>query len=212
MRWIALALALSVGCASHRPPTVPVPPPTPGRVTAVAVEIERVGDVQPIAVAITNGRDSRVRVDPRQIFAPGRGWDRIAPLPPPEAARLAGGAHLPGAVRGAATGVVSGGLFGALGGAIAGAIQGGIGAAVAAGSAVGAVIGGITGAIGGGHAPAPDVAGFEDRALRAGVLEPGFSTSGYVYYPAWTYRTLELLVSDERQGVLREVVPITPRQ
>src|SRR5581483_2996981 len=161
---------------------------------------------------ITNGLSDRVRVDPQQVFVPGRGWDRIAALPPGEAARRAGGRKLPGTLGGAATGAAAGGILGALGGAISGAIQGGIGLATAAGAAVGTTIGAIGGAVGGGHGAEPDVAGFEERALHAGVLEPDFSTSGYVYFPAGTYPTVELLLTDERHGVVREVVPITAPQ
>src|SRR6266852_2571377 len=98
-------------------------------------------------------------------------------------------------------GVASGGAFGALGGLIAGAIQGGIGAAVAVGAAVGGVIGG-------GTASAPDVAGFQDRALPNTTLASGLSATGYVYFPAGDYGALELLAGE---GTLRERVPIQPR-
>jgi hypothetical protein len=208
MRLFLLTLVAVVGCAAHAP-DVAVPPVTPGVLGARAVAAPHLGDVQPIAVAVTNGRDGTVHLDPRQLFALDGQGARVAPLPPAEAARRAGGGT-PSALKGGVTGAAAGGVFGALGGVIAGAIQGGIGAAVAAGSAVGAAIGAITGTIsgardgGGAHA-----AEFQDRALPEETLASGFSASGYVYYPAGSYRTIELLATGEPSGaVVRERIDV----
>jgi hypothetical protein len=207
MRSLGAALVLLAGCAAREAP-LPVPAVEPGRLRVVARAAKTLGAVQPVAVAVTNGSDEPLRLDARQVYALGADAARFAPLPPAEAARQADGRHLPGAVRGGAIGVASGGAFGALGGLIAGAIQGGIGAAVAVGSAVGAAVGAGGGVIGGGTASAPDVAGFQDRALPNTTLASGLSATGYVYFPAGDYGALELLAGE---GTLRERVPIQPR-
>src|SRR5262249_2862015 len=126
MRALVLALALAGCAARHTAPTLTAPAPESGKVLVVATGAPPVGSAQPIAVAITNGTDEALHVDPRQVYTTSGTGDRIAPLPPAEAARRAGGRHLPGAVRGGAIGAASGGVLGAIGGAIAGAIQGGI--------------------------------------------------------------------------------------
>jgi len=209
MRTMVVLVAALAGCAARRSPTVPVPPAELGRVTLAARAAPLAGTVQLVAVAVTNGRAESLALDPRQLYAFDDAGERVAPLPPAEAARRAEGKHLPGAVRGGAVGAASGGLLGAIAGAISGAIQGGIGTAVAAGSAVGAALGAITGVLAGGGSSPPDVAGFTDRALPETMLAPGLSATGYVYYPPGTYETLELLVADERGGPpLRARVPV----
>jgi len=205
-------LILSAACACPHPGvTVSVPAPEAGRVRAAAVAAAPVGKVQPVAVGVTNGGAATLRLDVRQVYAHTARDERVAPLAPGEAARLAGGQRMPGAVRGGAVGAVTGGLLGATGGLISGAIQGGVGLAVAAGSAVGAFFGAITGALHGGGS-APDVGGFEDRALHDATLASSFSATGYVYYPRGAYRTLEVLLIDERGRVEKVDTPIdTPR-
>jgi hypothetical protein len=205
-----LALSLLLGaaaCAAKHPgATVAVPAPESGRVRAVAQSAEPLGDVHPIAVAVTNGLDRPLRLDARQVYALA-GETRVAPLTPADAARRAGGRKIPGRLKSGATGAVAGGVLGSIGGAISGAIQGGVGLATAAGAAVGATLGAIGGVIGGGGAP--DVAGFEDRALRDAQLAPTYSASGYVYYPKGTYSQLELLLAGENGAdVERLLVPI----
>jgi len=145
---------------------------------------------------VTNGRETTVHLDSRQIYAHGEGEERTAPLVPAEAARLAGGRRVPGAARSVAVGAATGGVLGAAAGAISGAIQGGIGLATAAGSAVGVFFGVIGGLVSGGHS-APDVQGFEDRALHDTAMPPKFSATGYVYFPAGAYRTVEILLADD---------------
>jgi hypothetical protein len=186
---------------------VPIPAAEPGQVRASAVAAASVGSVQAIAVAVTNGQAAPVHLDGRQVYGHADGEGRTAPLPPPEAARLAGGRRVPGALRAGVTGAATGGLLGAAGGAISGAILGGVGLATAAGSAVGAFFGAVAGIFGGG-ATAPDVEGFEDRALHDAVLAPGFSATGYVYYPRASYRSLEMLLTDDAGQVERIDIPI----
>src|SRR5437764_1095729 len=140
---VVVTLAVVAGCVPKHGPVLPVPPAEPGRVTLAARAVDRVGGVQPIAVVITNGEEHPVRVDARQVYALTGDGARFAALPPGEAARQAGGSHLPGAVKGGIVGAATGSALGALGGAISGAIQGGIGAAVGIGSAVGAAVGAV---------------------------------------------------------------------
>ena len=52
----------------------------------------------------------------------------------------------------------------------------------------------------------------EERALHDTTLAAGFSASGYVYYPAGDYRTVELLLTDQRGNVEPVVVPIERAQ
>ena len=199
MRAPVLAAALAGCAARHAGPVLSVPPPETGQVRVVAKHVSPIGSVQPIAVALTNGVNEPLRLDPRQVYASSDVAERVAPMVPAEAARRADGRHLPGAIRGGAVGAVSGGVLGAIGGAI----RGGIGTAIAAGSAVGAAIGAITGVVGGSRRPAADVSGFEAQALAVTTLEEGFSATGYVYYPAGTYHTLEVLLAETRSGAVR---------
>jgi len=201
------------GCAArHQAPPLAVPDIETGKAGVRAIAAESLGPVRPVAIAVTNGLGGSIRVDDRQVYAIGASGERIAPLPPGEAARLAKGRGLPGSLGGAGKGAVTGGVLGAVGGAISGAIQGGIGAAVAAGAAVGVALGAITGAIGGGQPP-PDVTGFAERGLPSGSLAPGLSSAGYVYYPEGSYETVELLLTEDPSGrVLAERVSIAPSE
>jgi hypothetical protein len=82
---------------------------------------------------------------------------------------------------------------------------------VAVGSAVGAAVGAVAGVLGAGGGSAPDVAGFQERALPATTLAPGQSVEGYVYYPEDRYAMLELVFAPDGGGeALRERVPIEP--
>ena len=207
-----LGLVLLAGCATQRPATVAIPSLEPGVLLTAARSVDRVGDVQPIAVAMTNGQDGTLRFDASQAYAHDAGGGRVAPLPPGEAARRAGGRSLPGSVEGAAAGAARGGVMGGLGSAInglvMGAVAGGVGVASAAGAAVGAVMGAVTGASSAGAAA--DVAGFEDRALKSTPLAPTFSATGYLYYPPAQYGSLEILLTRDDGRVEAVTVALTP--
>jgi hypothetical protein len=205
-------LCILAACGTRSPgPTLPVPAVEVGRLALAARAVDRTGSVQPVAVAITNGRDRPVALDTRQIYALTADDLRLAPLPPGEAARAAGGHQLPGSVKGGVFGAATGGAVGAVGGVISGAIQGGMGLAVGVGSAVGATIGAIYGVLGGRGGRQPDVAGFTDRALASTSLGPGLSATGYVYYPTGRLVSLELLVpSGSAEAPERVTTPIEP--
>lgn len=215
MRWTLALLVAAAACAHERRAVkLVVPAPEREQVSIVAQVVEPLGDVQPIAIAVTNGESRAVRIDPAQAFAHATGAGRTASLPPGEAARQAGGRTLPGTVSEGAAGAARGGAMGAVGsavnGVVLGAVSGGIGIATAAGAAVGGVLGAISGASG--AEPAPDVQGFEDRALHAASLAPTFSATGYLYYPAGEYWSLEILLARDDGSVEAVNVPLTPAQ
>ena len=71
---VLVLLTLCAACAAHEPaPSVAVPSPESGHVRAAAAATEPVGGVLPIAVAVTNGRTTTMRLDTRQIYAHGEG-------------------------------------------------------------------------------------------------------------------------------------------
>jgi hypothetical protein len=92
--------------------------PENGQLTISSEPSKPIGDVLPIYVSIANGTDSPRAIVPNQIFALDDAGSRIAPLPPAEAARQAGGA---GELR---AGLLSAGASGL----VEGAIGAGIGA------------------------------------------------------------------------------------
>src|SRR4029077_8090961 len=136
----------------------------------------------PVYVSIANGTNSPRAVVPNQIFALDEAGSRIAPLPPAEAAREAGGeGELRAALlSGGASGLIEG-AFGAGIGAIAGSfIHSG-----ATGAALGTAIGGGSGALQGvtaGPAKADAQAGTQLTALAlpAQDVRQDFTVSGYV--------------------------------
>lgn len=195
-------------CGARTPvPRLTVPTPIASALTVSAAAAGPIGGVQPVEIAITNGRPITLRLETRQIFALGEDEQRVAPLVPAEAARRAGGRRLP-AARYAAIEVAKGSVLGAASGAIWGGITGGsVGLSTAGGSAVGA-LGGLVGSLFAGAWPTPDVAGFDGLALRDASLAQGFSAGGFVYYPQGEYHTLELLVADAAGAIERLRVPI----
>jgi len=204
-----LALLPVLGCATPHIEDVAAPPPGSGGLAVRAVAPSPVGEVQPIAAAMTNGTDAPVTIDPLQIYAHATdGSERVTPLVAAEAARRAGGRSLGGVAKRGAVGAAGGSVLGAIGGAISGAIQGGIGTAVAAGAAVGAAVGAIGGVLTGGHETPARTSEFEARALAATTLAPGASLGGLLYYPLGNYRTLEVLAVERAAQGVRLEVPI----
>ena len=104
-----------------------------------------IGDVQPVYVSVANGSDVPRSIAPSQIFALNDSGARVAPLPPGEAARQAGGSgELKAALTSGAVGGVAEGALGAgLGAAIGSVVNGFSGfSGAASGAIVGAAFGG----------------------------------------------------------------------
>ena len=125
------------GCAIAPAPLKDTPrivaTPTSGQLTVSTEPVKAIGDVLPVYVSVANGTDSPRAIVPSQIFALNDAGSRIAPLPPAEAARQAGGAgELRAALLSAGASGLIEGAFGAGLGAIAGSLihSGGTGAAI----------------------------------------------------------------------------------
>jgi hypothetical protein len=216
---IAAMVAIS-GCATAPAPIAHTPnvvaTPQQGRVAVSVSAAPTVGEVTPVYVSVANGTNDSRSVIPSQIFALNEAGERVAPLPPGEAARQAGGANeLEGAVKSAAISGVGGAAVGAGAGAIAGAAGhagwfgfGSPGAGALVGSAFGAA-GGIFSGAEKGQAKADQQA---NQQLQAVSLKPeevrkGFTVSGYVFFPKGQYNQVEMLLVDRETGdteVVRE--------
>src|SRR5260370_5879514 len=122
-----LAMVVTIaGCAvapapiAHTPNVVATP--RQGELAVSVAAAPTVGEVTPVYVSVANGTDAPRSVIPSQIFALNDAGERVAPLPPGEAARQAGGAtELEGAAKSAAVSGVGGAALGAAAGSIAGA-------------------------------------------------------------------------------------------
>jgi hypothetical protein len=176
--------------------------PQPGELSVAMQPADTIGDVQPVYVSIANGTDTPRAIVPSQIFALDAQGERIAPLPPGEAARQAGGA---GQLKAAlASGAASGAVAGALGagvGAIAGSLihSGATGAAL--GGAIGAGEGGLQGAFAGpGKADQQANEQITALALEKGDVRTNFTVSGYVFFPKGDYKQIQLLLVDDESG------------
>jgi len=201
----ALALIFAIaGCAVASAPLPEKPhvvaTPEDGQLNVVADPGSSVGQVTPVYVSVANGTEIPRSVMPSQVFALNSVGERIAPLPPGEAARQAGGSgELKAALASAA---VSGGLGGAVGGGL-GAAAGAAFGAVGTGSIVGAAIGGAEGIFRGaekGQTAADRQADqqISSLALRQSKVYKGFTQSGYVFFPKGDYTSVEtVLVNDE---------------
>jgi hypothetical protein len=194
------------GCVLARAPLQDTPKvvatPEPGQLSVAMQPANTIGDVQPVYVSIANGTDVPRAVVPTQIFALDEHGERIAPLPPGEAAREAGGAgELKSALTSAAA---SGAITGALGAGI-GAIAGSLIHSGATGAALGGAIGGGTGAMQGAFA-GPSKAHQQANeqinalALQSGDVRNNFSVSGYVFFPKGDYKQIQLLLVDNESG------------
>src|SRR3984957_12064979 len=176
--------------------------PTSGQLTVSSEPSKPIGDVLPIYVSIANGTDSPRAVVPSQIFALNDAGSRIAPLPPAEAARQAGGA---GELR---AGLLSAGASGAVEGALGagiGAIAGSFIHSGSTGAALGGAIGTGSGALHGATA-GPAKANEQARtqltalALKAEDVRQDFTVSGYVFFPKGDYKRIQMLLVDDETG------------
>jgi hypothetical protein len=208
---LACLVMILHGCGVAEAPLKDTPKvvatPRTGELSIMSKAGDPVGDVTPVYISVANGTGVNRTINPGQIFALDPNGDRIAPLPPGEAARQAGGA---GALKAE---LVSAGLSGA-GGAAVGAGLGAIAGAIANGSdiggaASGAAIGGATGAgvgifsgVGQGQGQAQYQADSQISALAipAGDVRQDFTVSGYVFFPKGNYSDIVMLVTNAETG------------
>ena len=215
---LLLALAMA-GCGIASAPLKDTPQivatPQPGQINVTTQPSQPIGDVQPLYVSVANGSNVPRSIVPSQIFALNDSGARVAPLPPGEAARQAGGS---GELKAALT-------SGAVGGVAEGALGAGLGAAIGSvvngfsgfsGPASGAIIGG---ALGGGAGVVHGVQRGADKAdqqanqqlqalaLQGGEVRHDFTQSGYVFFPKGSYHEVEFLLVNQETGdteVMRE--------
>ena len=203
---LAIWISLAAGCAIAPAPIKDTPhivaTPATGQLTVSSEPGSPIGDVLPVYVSIANGTNSPRAVVPSQIFALNDAGSRVAPLPPAEAARQAGGAgELRAALLSAgASGLVEG-AFGAGIGAIAGSLihSGATGAAL--GTAIGGGEGALSGATGGpAKANAQANTQLTALALPAQDVRQDFTVSGYVFFPKGDYKRIQMLLVDDETG------------
>jgi len=207
-RRLAMALlAVSIsGCAVGKPPieqtSQVVATPIQGELTVALNKASAVGEVTPVNVSIANGTDISRSIIPSQIFAINQSGQRIAPLPPGEAARQAGGAgELKAAIESGAVSGVAGGALGAGLGAAVGAVTGGIGPGAIIGAATGAGWGIFSGAQRGqDRADQQAAAQLGSLALPQEDVAHNFTVSGYVFFPKGEYQQVQILMINRETG------------
>jgi hypothetical protein len=163
--------------------------------------------VVPVYVSVANGTDDVV---PSQVFALNGVGERVAPLPPEEAARQAGNANeLRGAIQSGAISGVGGSALGAAAGAIAGAAGNSSGGTGFSSPSAGALFGtgfiGAVGVIGGARAGQTKADQQADQQIAALSLKPedvrrDFVVSGYVFFPKGSYHEVDLVLIDHETG------------
>ena len=216
---IATAVAIS-GCAVAPAPiahtTNVVATPQQGELAVSVASAPTVGEVTPVYVSIANGTDAPRAVVPSQVFALNGAGERVAPLPPGEAARQAGSAkELQGAMESAAISGVVGAAVGAAAGAVAGAAgrAGDFGfGSPGAGALIGSAFGGGWGIIRGAERGQSKVDQQANEQIQSLALKPeevrkNFTVSGYVFFPKGQYNQVEMLLVDRETGdtqVVRE--------
>ena len=189
---IALATA---GCGFASAPLKNTPQivatPQQGQLNVTTQPGAPIGDVQPVYVSVANGSDVPRSIVPSQIFALNDSGARVAPLPPGEAARQAGGSgELKAALTSGVVGGVAEGALGAgLGAAIGSVVNGFSGfSGAASGAIIGAAAGGGAGIVSGvqrGSDKADQQANAQlgALALQGGEIRHDFTVSGYVFFP-----------------------------
>jgi hypothetical protein len=200
--WFVFFAGCSIGQAPLKNTPKVVATPQAGQLSMALQPGNTIGDVQPVYVSIANGTDNPRSVIPSQIYALEDQGQRIAPLPPGEAARQAGGAgELKSAI---ASSAASGAILGAAGAGI-GAIAGSLIHSGATGAALGGAIGAGSGAVHGALA-GPDKADSQANqqisalALQSADVRNNFTVSGYVFFPKGDYKQLQVLLVDDESG------------
>ncbi len=194
------------GCAFGSAPLKQTPEvvatPTAGEISVSTTPSKPVGDVLPIYVSIANGGNTPRTIVPNQIFALDQMGDRIAPLPPAEAARQAGGAgELRAALESGAASGVLGGALGAGVGALAGAFLNSSLTGAVLGGAVGVGEGALEGAPAGqARADQQAATQMSAMALPAQQVRPNFTVSGYVFFPKGDYNGVQILLVNTETG------------
>jgi hypothetical protein len=215
---LLLMLAMSAcGIASAPLKDTPriVATPQPGQLNVTTQPSPPIGDVLPVYVSVANGSDVPRSIVPSQIFALNDSGARVAPLPPGEAARQAGGAgELKAALTSAAVGGVGEGALGAGMGAIVGSVVNSAAGFHGAGSGaiIGGALGGGSGIVHGverGASKADQQANqqLQALALQGGEVRHDFTISGYVFFPKGSYQEVEFLLVNQETGdteVMRE--------
>ncbi|MGH7815260.1 MAG: hypothetical protein ACREQI_14800 [Candidatus Binataceae bacterium] len=211
-RILAFAAAIAIaGCAvapapiEHTPNVVATP--QQGQLSISVRAAPSVGEVTPVYVSVANGTGTPRSIVPSQVFALNYAGERVAPLPPGEAARQAGNANeLKGALESAAVSGAAAGAVGAGLGAATGAAFGNVGPGAIVGGAWGAGYGMWRGAEKGQESADRQA----NQQIRALALKPeevrrNFTVSGYVFFPKGSYRQIEMLLVDRETGATQVV-------
>jgi hypothetical protein len=202
---IFMAIAIA-GCAVSEPPLSTkakvVATPQQGQITMTVQAEKTVGDVTPVYISVANGTNDPRSIVPSQVFALNSEGQRIAPIPPGEAARQSGNAkELKSAL---ASSALSGALAGGVGaglGAAAGSAFGGAGTGALVGTATGAGWGIFRGAERGQDRSDQQAAmQISALALQPESVNDGFTVSGYVFFPKGQYSQVEMLLVDRETG------------
>jgi len=181
--------------------------PQQGQLSVSVQAVPTVGEVTPVYISVANGTDSPRSVVPSQVFALNEDGERVAPLPPGEAARQAGSANeLKGALESAAVSGAAAGAVGAGLGAAAGSAFGHVGPGAIVGSAWGAGWGMWRGAERG-QSRADEQANQQIQALslKPEDVRRSFTVSGYVFFPKGNYRQIEMLLVDRETGATESI-------
>ena len=203
---IALVAVSISACAVAKPPieqtSQVVATPVQGELSVGVSKAPAVGEVTPVNVSVANGTDISRSIIPSQIFAINQSGQRVAPLPPGEAARQAGGAgEFKAALTSGAVSGVAGGALGAGLGAAVGAVTGGIGPGAIIGAAIGAGSGMFRGAERGqDRADQQATAQLGSLALPSGRRRANFTVSGYVFFPKGEYQQIQVLMINRETG------------
>ena len=204
---IAVAGAIAVsGCGVAQAPIQHTPnvvaTPQQGQMAISVQAAPNVGEVTPVYVSVANGTDLPRSIVPSQVFALNEAGERVAPLPPGEAARQSGNSgELKAALKSAAVSGVAAGAVGAGLGAAVGSVFGGIGSGAIIGSAYGAGYGMLHGAEQG-QTKADQQANqqIEALSLKPEEVRRNFTVSGYVFFPKGHYNQVEMLLVDRETG------------
>ena len=202
---IATVIVIS-GCGIAKAPIEHTPnvvaTPQQGQLAVSITASPTVGQATPVYISIANGTDAPRAVVPSQVFALNDAGERVAPLPPGEAARLSGNAgELKGALGSAALSGAAGGAVGAGLGAPVGSAFGAVGKGAIVGTAYGAGYGLFRGAEAG-QSKADQQANqqIESLALKPAEVRKNFTVSGYVFFPKGQYNQVEMLLVDRETG------------